>query len=725
MGARTLLFEIGTEELPSSFVEAALQALPDLVAARLDERRIAHGAVRALGTPRRLAILALDVSETQSDVDEEVVGPPETAAFKDGKPTRAAEAFAEKLGVALTSLAVVAKEASGKQRAGRFVVGRKIERGGPAQDLLGELLGSAAAKIPFRKSMRWGSGDATFGRPVQWLVALFGSEEIDLSFAGVRSGRVSRGHRFLAPARFELESADAYAGTLRRHHVLVDPEERASAMMEAVSTAARALGGLHDEDTMLVMENTSLVEWPHVVAGSFDPRFLALPAAVIRSVARGHQRYFCVQKDQDTLLPHYLAVANTALAPAKVKLGNDRVMRARLADAEFFFEEDKKADLESRLEKTGTIVFHARLGTVRDKVARVEALCGEIATRLSVADVAPVLRAAHLAKFDLVSLMVGEFPELQGHMGRAYARHAGEAEAICDAIRDHYRPVHATDDVPPSDVSRIVALADRLDTLTGCFAIGLAPTGAADPFGLRRACIAILRILLDVGAADRRYGELCVADLVGLAHDRLSGGGDGGGRRLDLGRAETIEKVREFAKERLRGVLAQRSTPGVADALLAGYTHRAGRDEAVVDFPALSAARARGLHAAVIAGSPWLATAKAVGKRLSGISKNTPPVLHPAAAFARTEADAAKNRPILDLVGELDAVTRALDTDDAVDRALEVLPKVANGLERVFVSTLVNDPADDLTPRRLEVLSYGAACMMRVCDFTRLLQSAG
>jgi glycyl-tRNA synthetase beta chain len=699
-----LLLEIGVEELPSSFVDAALAALPKIVADELAKARLSHGGVRALGTPRRLAVVVRDVATQQLDLDEEVIGPPETAAFKEGKPTKAAEAFAAKLGVAVESLAVVEKQAGGKQKAGRYVLGRRVEKGRAAMDLLGAALANVCVAVPFRKSMRWADLDATFGRPVQWIVALLGEESIPVSFAGVRSGRTSRGHRFLAPGTFEVKSPSTYADQLRERHVLVDREERVRTMMERVDAAARASGGTYDTAPLLVDENASLVEEPHVVTGSFDRAFLALPASVIRAVARGHQRYFCVQRQgsEDELLPSYLAVVNTANRPDLITRGTDRVMRARLADARFFWEEDLKQPLDARYDRLGGIVFHHRLGTVKEKVERIERMSARIADLLALDGVrkAEVARAARLCKCDLVSLMVGEFPELQGHMGRAYALAQKESREVAEAIRDHYKPVGAQDDVAQDDVSAAVALADRFDTLAGCFAVGLAPTGAADPFALRRACIAVLRTLLDRGY------PLAFPDLVGLAYDGLEG------KKLDLSRIETVARVQEFATERLRGLLASATSTQVADAVLEGTA------EAALDNVVAVQARTRALQAVVDAKEPWLDKAKIVAKRLSGISREAQPVLHQAGEF---HASKKKDDVVIQkLAHELDAIAKGLSTEQAMRAALMAMGQVATELDRIFVETLVNDPDDPLTAIRLETLAHGAQSMLRIADFSKL-----
>jgi glycyl-tRNA synthetase beta chain len=701
--SQSLLLEIGTEELPSSFVDGALAALPKIVADELAKARLSHGDVRALGTPRRLAVEVHGVAVQQLDLDEEVVGPPEAVAFKDGKPTKAAEAFATKLVASLDSLVVVEKAAGPKQKAGRYVVGRRVEAGRSATDLLGGVLASVCAAIPFQKSMRWGNLETTFGRPVQWLVALFGKDLVPLSFAGVQSGRASRGHRFLAPGHFDVESPDSYVRQLRARHVLADRAERVRTMTDRLEEHARLLGATYDPERALVDENASLVEEPHVITGSLDPAILRLPAAVIRAVARGHQKYFCVQKSDDELLPNYLAVVNTANRPDLIARGMDGVMRARLADASFFWQEDLKTPLDKRAERLGGIVFHNRLGTVRDKVGRIVRLSEEIARGLSLDEAAQgaVRRAALLCKSDLVTLMVGEFPELQGYMGRAYASIGGESRVVADAIRDHYKPVGAQDDVASGDIAATVALADRFDTLAGCFAVGLAPTGTADPFALRRACIGALRTMID-----RCYGALSFGALAKAAYAGFDG------TKLDLTQEETVGKLEQFATDRLRGLLASATSPTVADAVITGS------GPAALGNVVGAAARARALQAVVDAREPWLDKAKTVAKRLTGISREAQPKLHSTASFAASPKN--DDAVIQKLIADLDAATRTLATEAAVRDALMSMERVATELERIFIETLVNDPADPFTTARLETLAHGAQSMVRIADFSKL-----
>ena len=708
--AQSLLLEIGAEELPASFVDGALEAMPKLVAAALEGARLEHGAIAAYGSPRRLAIHVSALAERQPELDEEVIGPPEGAAYRDGSPTRAAEAFAEKLGVGLDALSVREFAASGRQKAGRFVVGRRRERGQDTHALLGPLLERFIAAIPFRKSMRWGAGEATFGRPVQWLVALYGDAVVPVQFAGIASGRTTRGHRFLAPAPLELPHADAYLGALRGAKVLASRDERAAAMLSLVEEAASARGADFDRDPALVDENVTLVEWPHIVVGGYEARFLELPASVIRAVARGHQKYFCLQMAEDTLLPLYVAVVNTAEHPENVARGNDRVMRARLADARFFFEEDRKLRLDDRLAKHEGIVFHARLGTVRAKVARIERLAGILAERagLTADGRGAALRAAALCKADLVSLMVGEFPELQGHMGCAYARAQGESEAVAEALRDHYRPLGASDAPAVHPVAAVVALADRLDTLAGCLAVGLLPTGAADPFALRRACLSVLRTLLE-RPFDARFAALDLDELFAGALEGL------GAVKVDLTPEATAARWAEFSTERLRGVLAARTSGAVADAVLGGVAFVRGARVRPGAFPVYAGLKAEVLHGLVETRAPWLQAARTVAKRLSGIAGNAPAVLVPASEFSK-ETD----RAIVALVERIDSLTQVLETRDAVRAAYASAAELATTVDRIFTDSLVSDPADPLTPRRLSVLSYGAAALLRLGDFARL-----
>jgi glycyl-tRNA synthetase beta chain len=555
--SQDLLLEIGVEELPASFVAQAVAALPELMTKALAQLRLTHGRVWSSGTPRRLALMVDAVAEAQPDLDEQVMGPPSRAAFDaKGNPTKAAEAFATKLGIALDAITRV------DTPKGEYIAGQKKEKGAPALQMLPQALAQICGKIPFRKSMRWGSGDVAFGRPVRWLVALFGGDVITFQFAGLTSGRTSQGHRFLAPAPFELKSPGEYRSALAARHVVVDIGERKRVMVERLVAKAESIGGKLIEDAFLVEENSSLVEDPKIVLGHFEQAFLALPEQVILNVARTHQRYFCVHDQSGRLMPRYLAVAGTAEKPEFVQRGNDRVMRARLSDARFFHTTDLAHPLGARTAKLDEVTFHKRLGSIGDKVRRidklVETLGAELKLDMTVIETAK--QGAALAKCDLVTLMVGEIPELQGDVGRTYALTQGISAAVANVISEHYQPKGADDPTAPSAAGALVAIADRVDTLVGCFAIGQVPSGTSDPLALRRATLGVLRTLLDHGW-DLSLGTAIRSAYAGYA-----------GVKLDQSADDTVEKLLAFFRDRLRGLLPQ--PVDVVDACLAADTDR-------------------------------------------------------------------------------------------------------------------------------------------------------
>jgi glycyl-tRNA synthetase beta chain len=449
---------------------------------------------------------------------------------------------------------------------GEYVAVQVHERGKATPQVLAEILPELCNRISFPKSMRWGSSEVAFGRPIHWIVSLLGDEIVEFEFAGVHAGRRTRGHRFLAPNELELQDASRYEEALALAHVVVDVESRKDRMMGELRAGAAKLGGILEPDPFLAEECVSLVEEPFVVPGRFDPGFLALPDAVVISVMRNHQRYFAVRESAGgPLLPAYLNIVNTALEPETIAKGNDRVLRARLADARFFVEEDLKAPLADRLRKLDSVVFQSRLGTMGAKVRRLESNARALAKR-SGADVAACAEAARLCKADLETLIVFEFPELQGVMGRWYALQEGIDSAVADAIRDHYRPQGADDRIPGHEVAAVVAVADRIDTLVGCFGIGLVPSGSADPFALRRAALGIIRIALE-GPIDVDLRETIAdayaaySDDVGLVPDE------------DLHAA-----LDDFFRGRIRAMLKDERGADVVDACLAAWDGASLRD---------------------------------------------------------------------------------------------------------------------------------------------------
>lgn len=496
MKTENLLFEIGTEEIPASFIPAALRDMERLAEEGLKEFGLSFEKISCFGTPRRLVLFVKDLPDCQPDREEEITGPSERIAFNpDGTLTKAGEGFLRAQGMGKDDLFI---KDTGK---GRCLAVRKLIKGEGTKDILASFLPSLVSKIPFPKTMKWGVSSFRFVRPIRWIVALFGNSVIPFEIAGVKSGRLSLGHRFMAPAAFEV-TADigSYIEALRCRFVIVDIKERRDMLIEEVERAALQTGGFILKDDELVDLNTNLTEYPSAVCGSFDERFLRLPSEVLITSMKEHQKYFAVVDSSGGLRPNFVAVNNTRSPDEDVvKRGHERVLRARLTDAAFFFEEDMKVPLYERVSALSGIIFNQRLGTMLDKTNRVRELALYIAKILAPDRLDMVDRAAYLSKADLLTGMVGEFPALQGVMGREYAIRSGEAQEVALAIEEHYMPIRAGGDLPKTAIGAILGMADKIDTICGMFAIGLQPSGAQDPYALRRLALGVLLIIEDKG----------------------------------------------------------------------------------------------------------------------------------------------------------------------------------------------------------------------------------
>jgi glycyl-tRNA synthetase beta chain len=492
-GTQDFLVELGTEELPPLALPELEAAFADGIRKGLGDATLPHGEVRSFATPRRLAVLVRELAATQQAQSIKLKGPPVSAAFgKDGTPGPAALKFAEKCGVDVSALTRVTE---GK---GEFLYFEGSKPGQKTASLLAGIVQRSLDALPIPKRMRWGSSDAEFVRPVHWLVLMHGAERIPARLLDTDSRNVTRGHRFMAPEDLALSQPAEYEASLReRGKVIADFGTRRALIREQVVAVGKSLGGNAVVDEALLDEVTALVEWPSALAGGFEERFLELPREVLISTLQHHQRYFPVEGPGGKLFAHFITVSNIdSLDPAKVRAGNERVVRPRLSDAAFFWSLDRKQPLAARIAALDAVTFQAKLGSVGDKARRVAKLAGEIA-RLTDSDTKLATRAAELAKCDLLSSMVGEFPELQGIMGRYYATADGEPSEVAAAIDEHYMPRGAGGELPATRAGTAVALADKLDTLAGIFAIGQKPTGTKDPFGLRRAAIGVLRILVE------------------------------------------------------------------------------------------------------------------------------------------------------------------------------------------------------------------------------------
>ena len=493
MERRDFLFELGTEELPPKALKRLRDALRDEIVAGLADAELTHDEVEAYASPRRLAVLVRRLQTAQQDKVIERRGPAKQAAFDaDGNPTKALLGFARSCGVAVEALIEI------ETPKGVWMGARIEQKGVPAAELLPGIVQRALDRLPIPKRMRWGAREAAFVRPVHWVVMLLGGEVVPATLLEHETGRVTRGHRFHAPQGFELATPDDYLPTLReRGFVEPDFDTRAVRIAEQVQALAAEIGAQAVIDPDLLDEVTALNEWPVAIMGSFDEDFLAVPPECLISAMKGHQKYFHVVDGEGRLLNRFITVANIdSRNPDAVRDGNERVIRPRLADARFFWDQDRKQPLESFLPRLKQVVFQQKLGTLMDKVDRLENLTALIGRELG-EDVALCERAAHLSKCDLMTEMVGEFPELQGIMGRYYALEQGENPRVAQALDDQYRPRFAGDGLPADGISQALAIADKLDTITGIYGIGEAPTGDKDPYGLRRAALGALRIIIE------------------------------------------------------------------------------------------------------------------------------------------------------------------------------------------------------------------------------------
>ena len=492
MSTRDLLIELGTEELPPKALKKLINAFEASIKQSLDKAKLSFTTIQSYAAPRRMAVVVNDLQVRQQDRMVERRGPAVTAAFdEDSNPTKAVQGFARSCGVEVDDLEKMETDK------GAWLVFKQQQAGVETADLIGDILQQALADLPIPKRMRWADLPGEFVRPVHWLVLLFGDDVIPLELLGVKSGRNSYGHRFHHPQAIEIQSARHYKSQLEQAQVRVDMEARRQTIHDQVVALATKLGGEAVLNEDLLDEVTGLVEWPVALSGSYDKRFLELPAEALISSMEEHQKYFAVRDKAGVLLPYFITICNIeSRDPAQVVAGNERVILPRLSDSAFFWETDRKRPLADRQEQLRTIVFQNKLGTVFDKSARVAKLAATIATEID-GDAALAERAALLAKCDLVTEMVGEFPDLQGIMGRYYARLDGEHDEVAEALDEQYLPRFSGDKLPETKTGQAVSLAEKLDTLVGLFGIGQPPTGVKDPFALRRAALGVLRIVIE------------------------------------------------------------------------------------------------------------------------------------------------------------------------------------------------------------------------------------
>jgi glycyl-tRNA synthetase beta chain len=699
----TLLLEIGCEELPAGFIDPAIEELARAASAGLDEARLAHGPVRTLGTPRRLALLVDGVVDRQEDRVREVLGPATRVAFDaSGKPTPAAQGFARSAGVPVDSLEKVATPK------GEYLMARVHDAGKSAADVLPGLLRDWIQGLRFPKTMHW-DGPARFARPVRWIVALRGETVLPLELFGITSGRLTRGHRTLAPDWIEIPRPSAYIETLRDGGVLVDPAVRRDAIREELGNAATKLGGTAVDDPELTDEVRNLVEWPEAVTGSFDPGYLRLPRPVVVTAMRAHQRYFAVEGRDGALLPHFVMIRSGRGAGAEeIRRGTEAVLKARLEDARFYWENDLKRGLEGKLPELKGIVWNERLGTVHDRSERIVLTVDDLASQLAPSSKEHAKRAGLLAKADLASEMVRsgkEFASLQGIVGAEYAAVAGESEPVVQAIREHYRPEGPSDPIPSTPEGRLVALADKLEAVVGGLRAGLEVSGSQDPYGLRRAGNGIVRILVESGW---RLDVLDAARRIGAIFDRA-------------GIPPGVEgRFEEFWGQRVASALGDYGIP--AETASAVIAVRPGD-------PVDLLARARAVEE--IRRSPDFEGLMIGYRRAANILRSAPAEDIPAQGTPLAErADAFGDRAEADLHLETKMARQAVETylqgalpdySSVLRHLLGLRPSIDRFFDTVMV--MVDDPA--VRTRRLGLLEAVRQTFLRIADFSLLPSAPG
>ena len=714
---RDFLVEIGTEELPPTALRALEQAFAAGLLSGLAKAGLAHAQASSFASPRRLALRVRRLAARQPDQRIERRGPPVNVAFDaSGQPTRAAQAFAAGCGVAIETLE---RREDGK---GAFLYYTGLKPGASAVELLPALVRDALDALPIPRRMRWGSGDAEFVRPVHWIVMLYGREVVPAALFGVAAGNLTRGHRFHAPKPLRISTPAAYERSLSgRGHVIADFEARRTRVRERARAVAEDLGGKALMSDELLDEVTALVEWPVPLAGRFEPRFLELPREVLISTLEDHQRYFAVQGPHGALLPCFVAVANLeSREPARVIEGNERVVRPRLADAAFFWDQDRKMPLAARIEGLDAVTYQAKLGSLGDRTRRIRTLAVQIASALG-QSAAQVERAASLCKCDLLTAMVGEFPELQGIMGTHYAAADGEDSEAAVAIREHYLPRAAGDALPLTGTGTVLAIADKLDTLAGIFAIGEKPTGTKDPFGLRRAAIGLTRILLekrldlDLVGLLRQGVRLAQADIERIA---MSSGKPAPSVAVDAVGTELYG----YVLERLRAYYLD--NPGLESDAQEGGAAPAVTTEMFDAVLSSCPASPLDLDARLKALSGFLALPEAAS--LTAANRRVANILRkaggsaPATAVDATLLTEPAERQLFEAVSALSGAVAAATARWDYAGALTELAGLRPAVDAFFDQVMVMDENPRLRANRLALLSHMRDLFAGVADLSRL-----
>ena len=686
-----LIFEIGTEEIPSGYLEDGIKALKHLAESSLRENRIhVAGTIEAFGTPRRLVLIGKGLSERQDDLLQEVTGPPKSIAYDDkGRPTKAAIGFAQKQGIDVSQLE------SKKTEKGEYLSAKRHIQGRACRDILAEALPVIIAGISWPKSMRWGEGVFSFVRPVHWILALLNGEIIPFEVADVRSGNTTRGHRFMSPTPFEVSGVQQYLQEMEERSVLIGQGQREKAVEQLTKEAAETVGGRPFEDRDLLKTVANLTEYPSAICGGFDKQFLNLPEPVLLAAMREHQKYFAVYDPNGQLMPNFVAVNNTcAREESVVARGHQRVLRARLADAGFFFEEDGKRSLEDRLKDLKGVIYQAGLGTSYAKVERFSRLAHRLAEDIIPDKLDDVRTVCRLCKCDLVTLMVTEFPSLQGVMGKEYARKEGYPEEICRGILEHYFPVGAGGQTPKTAIGAVVGVADRMDTIAGFFCIGLIPSGSADPFALRRHALSIIRIVDDMG------WDFSLLEFIDRALTIFR-------EEIDFDTDQVCSQVVEFFKERYRQrMLRSGYNFDLVEAVISAQFDRINQLPMRIEQLRKFVAESKEVEAVAL-----------TFKRVKNILKNQKQQLEVAPELLKADCESALWNTYQSLKHEVDL---CLEKGEYY-KALNLMPRIGKPVDDFFEGVEIltrEDPA--LRRNRVGLLQRISSLFASVADFSKV-----
>lgn len=689
------LFEIGTEEIPAAFLPDAIAWLRENLSNELINSHLEPEDMTCMGAPRRLVFAARAMLAVEPDRTADYFGPPASACFdKEGNPTKAGLGFAAKFGIETDKLEI----ADGPK--GKVVKYSRVEKGSTATRILSAVLPALLAKFPWPKSMRWGSCPTAFVRPIHWIAAMAGNETIPFDFADVKSSNKSRGHRFVSPEEFEIKDPLEFKEELRARGVMLDGEERREAIRQGLTSLSQAAGGKAIEDEELVEHTSNIVEWPHLALGRFDEKYLALPKELLVITTRTNQKYFNFEDSQARLLPVFCAVLNVMpqSGPDKIIFGNERVLKARLEDAAFVVEEDKKKRLDFFADELNRVTFHRDLGSVGEKVARFTAVAKAIAKNVGGIDETELSRACATAKADLNSRAVFEFPELQGIMGAFYARLQGEKEVVADAVEAHWKPKFSADEPAKSRLAAIVAIADKLDTIVGCFAVGIKPTGAKDAFGLRRNAIGVVNTILF------HKFELSLKSTAELAFDELSG-------KEKFGKSETIAEVMQFFKARFEQMKVDKGTArDVAQAAL----------EAGFDSPLDADAKVSALD--WFSKLPEYEKLAAAFKRVGNILSKQGEEFYAYGALKPRESlfEQDEERALFEAIARLEEKVKNLSYRGLYREALAEIAAIKEPVDAFFDKTLVMCENADVRRNRLALLESLRLLFADIADFRKL-----